>query len=316
MRNAERGMRNRVEVGSVRDADYGSRHLTEPLALPISRSAFRVPQVPRPGRVLLYAVLVAGAVFCAFPFVWMILTALKTRDEAQAVPITWLPSSPQWSNFVDAWNAAPFGRYFINTFFIAGCVVLGVCVTSLLAAYAFARIDFPGRSVVFALLLATLMIPFEATLVPNFIIIKNLHWYNTYAALIVPWIANVFSIFLLRQFILGIPEELFEAATLDGCGHVGMLQHVVLPLAKGPLAAIAVFSFLASWNSLLWPLIITGSESLRPIQLGLTVFVHADAQDPHLLMAASAFTIAPLLIVYFLAQRQFLEGIASSGLKG
>jgi len=270
----------------------------------------------RPGRVLLYAVLVLGAVFCAFPFVWMILSALKTREEVNAVPLTWLPGDPQWSNFRLAWEAAPFGRYFLNTFLVAGSVVVGVVITSLLAAYAFARIDFPGRGIVFALLLATLMIPFEATLVPNFIMVQNLHWYDTYAALIVPWIASVFSVFLVRQFILGIPEELFEAATLDGCGHFGILRHVVLPLARGPLAAIAVFSFLSSWNSLLWPLIATSSEDIRPIQLGLSVFVHADSNEPQLLMAASAFTIAPLLVIYFLAQRQFLEGIASSGLKG
>jgi ABC-type glycerol-3-phosphate transport system permease component len=270
----------------------------------------------RPGRVLLYAVLIAGAVFCAFPFVWMILTALKTQEEALRVPITWFPSVPQWGNFKTAWEAAPFGRYFLNTFLIAGCVVLGVVITSLLAGYAFARIDFLGRNIVFALLLSTMMIPFEATLIPNFIMIRNLGWYNTYAALIIPWAASVFSVFLMRQSILSIPDELFEAATLDGCGHLGILRHVVLPLARGPLAAIAVFSFLGSWNSLLWPLIVTGSESVRPVQLGLSVFVNADAQSPHLLMAASAFTIAPLLLIYFIAQRQFLEGIASSGLKG
>jgi|SRR5829696_5775624 len=270
----------------------------------------------QPRRVLLYAVLLLGAVFCAFPFVWMVLTALKTREEANAVPLRWLPETPQWSNFSEAWGAAPFERYFINTFFIAGCVVIGVVVTSLLAAYAFARIDFPGRGVAFALLLATLMIPFEATLVPNLIIVRNLGWYNSYAALIIPWTASVFSIFLMRQFIMGIPEELFEAATLDGCGHLGMLRNVVLPLARGPIAAIALFSFLASWNSLLWPLIVTGSESIRPIQLGLSIFVNQDANEPQLQMAASAFTIAPLLLLYFIAQRQFLEGIASSGLKG
>ena len=278
--------------------------------------ARRSPLAFRPARVLLYLVLVLGAVFCAFPFVWMILSALKTREEVNAVPLRWLPSEPHWSNFSEAWNSAPFERYFFNSFFIAGCVVLGVAVTSLLAAYAFARIDFPGRGAVFALLLATLMIPFEATLVPNFIIVRNLNWYNTYAALIIPWIANVFSVFLLRQFILSIPEELFEAATLDGCGHIRMLRHVVLPLARGPIAAVSVFSFLGSWNSFMWPLLVTSSEDIRPIQLGLSVFVHADANEPQLLMAASAFTIAPLLAIYFLAQRQFLEGIASSGLKG
>ena len=296
-----------MRAGTLR----GPREQAEPRA--------RMRQLPlriRPGRVLLYLVLTAGAVFCAFPFVWMLLSALKTREEVNSVPPTIFPATPHWSNFAEAWNSAPFDRYFINTFFIAGCVVLGVAVTSLLAAYAFARIDFPGRGLIFTLLLATLMIPFEATLVPNFIMIRNLHWYNTYAALIIPWIASVFSVFLMRQFVLGIPEELFEAATLDGCGHLGMLRHVVLPLARGPLAAISIFSFLGSWNSLLWPLLVTGSESIRPIQVGLSVFLHADANEPQLLMAASAFTIAPLLIIYFLAQRQFLEGIASSGLKG
>lgn len=275
----------------------------------------RAPRI-RPARIALYAVLILGAVFCAFPFVWMLLSALKTRPEVLASPPQWIPRSPQWHNFPDAWNAAPFARYFINTFFVAGSVVLGTMFTSLFAAYAFARIDFPGRGVLFAMLLATLMIPFEATLVPNFIMIRNLQWYNTYAALIVPWIASVFSVFLLRQSILSIPEELFEAATLDGCGHFGTLRHVVLPLARGPLAAISVFSFLGSWNSLLWPLIVTGSDNRRTIQLGLKIFLDADASEPQLLMAASAFTILPLLVVYFLAQRQFLEGIASSGLKG
>lgn len=270
----------------------------------------------RPNRIALYAVLVLGTVYCAFPFVWMLLTALKTREEANAVPLTWLPAEPQWHNFVDAWNGAPFERYFINTFFIAASVVFGVVLTSVLAGYAFARIDFPGRGLLFTLLLATMMIPFEATLVPNLITIRNLGWYNTYLALIIPWTASVFNIFLMRQFMLGIPDELFEAATLDGCGHLRILRHVVLPLAKGPIAAIAVFAFLGSWNSLLWPLITTGSESIRPIQLGLSVFVNADANEPQRQMAASAFTIAPLLVLYFIAQRHFLEGIASSGLKG
>jgi multiple sugar transport system permease protein len=286
-----------------------ARTEAEPL---VRRASVRI----RPGRIALYLVLLAGAVFCAFPFVWMVLTALKTQEEALRVPITFLPSSPQWSNFKDAWEAAPFERYFINTFLIAGCVVLGVMVTSLLAAYAFARIDFLGRGLLFALLLSTMMIPFEAILIPNFIVIRDLGWYNTYTALIVPWIASVFSVFLMRQAILSIPDELFEAATLDGCGHLRTLRHVVLPLCQGPLAAIAVFAFLGSWNSLLWPLIVTGSESVRPVQVGLSVFVNADSQSPQLLMAASAFTILPLLIIYFVAQRQFLEGIASSGLKG
>jgi len=282
----------------------------------VADAARRLPFRFRPGRVVIYLVLTVGAIFCAFPFVWMVLSSLMTREEVNAFPPTLWPGEFRWSNYSEAWNSAPFARYFLNTFFIAGVIVVGVAITSLLAAYVFARIDFPGRGAVFAMLLATLMIPFEATLVPNFIMIRNLQIYNTYYALIIPWIASVFSIFLMRQSILSIPEELFEAATLDGCGHVRILRHVVLPLMRGPIAAVSVFSFLASWNSLLWPLIITSSEGIRPIQLGLSVFVHADANEPQLLMAASAFTIAPLLAIYFLAQRQFLEGIASTGLKG
>jgi ABC-type glycerol-3-phosphate transport system permease component len=190
--------------------------------------SFRV----RPGRVLLYLVLLLGAVFSGFPFVWMVLSALKTREEVTRLPPVIFPESPRWSNFSAAWGMAPFERYFLNSFFVAGCVVIGAALTSLLAGYAFARIDFPGRNALFALFLVTLMIPFESTLIPNFIIIRNLHWYNTYTALIAPWIASVFGVFLLRQFILSIPEELFEAATLDGCGHLGILRHA--PDSTGP----------------------------------------------------------------------------------
>jgi multiple sugar transport system permease protein len=221
-----------------------------------------------------------------------------------------------FSNYVTAWQAAPFERYFLNTFFICFCVVVGIAITSTLAAYAFARMEFYGRDVIFVMLLSTLMIPFETIIIPNFIIIRKLHWLNTYPALIVPWIASVFSVFLLRQFFSQLPQDLFDSAELDGAGHLRLLWSIVLPLSRGPLAAVTLFAFLGSWNSLLWPLIITNSQSLRPIQLGLTVFLSQEGSEPHLLMAASAFTIAPIVLLYFVAQRQFMEGFASSGLKG
>ena len=287
------------------------------------------------GRAAIYTFLSLGAFVAAFPFFWMLTTSLKTRNEATASVPTVFPRVPQWQNYVEAWNTAPFGRYFANTTFVAVAIVLGMLITSVLAAYAFARLEFTGKNVIFALFLATMMIPFEATLIPNYVIITRLpnpstlrvvsdfpflamavSWYNTYWALIVPWTANVVSIFLLRQFFIAMPQELYDAAALDGCGHLRTLWSIMLPLARAPLAATIIFSFLASWNSLLWPLLVTGRENLRPIQLGLSYFVNAESNDPQLLMAASAFTILPIIVIYFIAQRQFIEGIASSGLKG
>jgi ABC-type glycerol-3-phosphate transport system permease component len=282
------------------------------------------------GRVALYLALSLGALAAAFPFFWMLLTSLKTRGEATRIPPTLFPADPQWRNYIEAWNAAPFGRYFLNTTIMCIGIVAGALLTTVLAAYAFARLEFRGKNLLFTLFLSTMMIPFEATLIPNYIIVNSLPgidftagglrltdtWYNTYLALIVPWTANVFSIFLLRQFFTSIPQDLYDAAALDGCGHARTLWSVALPLARAPLAAIVIFNFLWSWNSLLWPLIVTGRENMRPLQLGLSVFVNTDANEPQLLMAASAFTILPIVVLYFLAQRQFIEGIASSGLKG
>ena len=267
-------------------------------------------------RSILYLVLILGAVYAALPFVWMLLTSLKTRGEALRDPPTLLPKVWHFDNYLKAWRAAPFERYFLNTFFICFVVVVGVAITSTLAAYAFARMDFYGRNVIFVLILSTLMIPFETIIIPNFIILKHLHWLNTYASLIVPWIASVFGVFLMRQYISQLPQDLFDSAALDGAGHLRILWSIVVPLMRGPLAAVMLFAFLGSWNSLLWPLIVTNSQSLRPIQLGLSVFINQDANEPTLLMAASAFTIAPIVLLYFVAQRQFMEGFASSGLKG
>lgn len=267
-------------------------------------------------RGLLYLTLTLGAIFSGFPFFWMLMTSLKPRAEATRLPPTILPQHWEFSNYPLAWNSAPFGRYFLNSSLIAICVVAGVIVTATLAAYAFARLEFAARSALFALFISTLMIPFEATLIPNFIIIKNLGWYNTYTAMIVPWTASVFSVFLLRQFFLTLPQDLFDAAMLDGAGPLRSLWAVALPLARAPLGAIALFAFLGSWNSLLWPLIVTGSQNLRPIQLGLSVFLNTDTNEPQLLMAASAFTILPIVVLFFIAQRAFVEGIASTGLRG
>jgi multiple sugar transport system permease protein len=294
-------------------ADIPLMRTRRPVATAVS--AARMGRMAR--RAALYGVLVLGAVVMAFPFVWMLLSAVKTRSEVNRIPPTLWPETWRLQNFVDAWRAAPFARDFFNSVLISGTVAAGVVVTSLLAAYAFTRLQFPGRNLLFTLFLATMMIPMEATLIPNFMTVRNLHIFDTYFALIVPWLANVVGVFMMRQFILMLPNELFEAATLDGCGHLRTLRYLVLPLAKGPVAAVFLFNFLYQWNALLWPLIaISKHQELRPIQFGLSVFVNAETNDPHLQMAAAAFTIAPIVVLYFFVQKTFIEGIASSGVKG
>ena len=187
----------------------------------------------------------------------------------------------------------------------------------MLAAYSFAMTDFPGKRVIFAILLTTLMIPFEVTLIPNFILIKNLHLYNTYWAQIVPWAAGTFGIFLVRQFFLSIPKEIFEAAVIDGASSWAVLWRVAVPLARPALVTLALFSFIGSWNSFVWPLIVTTNANVRPIQVGLSQ-LKSDAGNNNipLMMAGTALTIVPIAILYFFVQRQLIEGVASSGVKG
>lgn len=281
-------------------------------------------------RSLLYAALTVGAVTSIAPFVWMILTSFKSYREmatrvlwpaalrlsTYSIPPDQRPIPDLFYNYVQAWNAAPFARYFANSFFIASCTAAGVLVTSTLAAYAFARLNFRGKNVIFTLFLATMMIPFEITMIPNFITISNLKWVNTYQAMIIPWIASVFGIFLLRQFFATIPEDLYDAALLDGCGHFRFLTQIVLPLSKPALISVGLFNFLGSWNAFTWPLIVTREEKMYPIQVGLRYFVTESGTDTQELMAAATITILPLVILYFLAQRQFIEGISTTGLKG
>jgi multiple sugar transport system permease protein len=269
----------------------------------------------------LYLALTLAGFLVALPFIWMVLTSFKTQFEALAYPPTILPAVWHFSNYADAWNLpgswpGGFPRYFVNTVFLAVATTSGSLLTSLLAGYTFAKMQFFGRNVIFICLLATLMVPFEAMLVPDFVIIKSFHWYNTYQALIVPWLASVFGIFLLRQFISSLPNELWEAAQLDGLGHAGYLYRVVAPLSIAGILTMALFNFLESWNSLLWPLIVTSSDSMRPLQVGLSFFITENGTQINQLMAAAAFTIAPILVLFLVAQRQFIDGIARSGLKG
>lgn len=263
-----------------------------------------------------YAALGVLALVMVYPFAWMVGTSLKTLPESSRSGLRLLPAEAQWGNYRDALSAAPFAVYFQNTFLVAGTTTVSVVLTSLLAGYAFARIPFRGRGLLFGAVLASMMIPFEVALIPNFITITRLDWYNSYAALIVPWCANAFSIFLVRQACLTIPRDYLDAARIDGCGHVRFLFTVAAPMIRPTLATVALFAFLASYNSLLWPLVVTGDESMRVAQVGLTVFAIGEGVRTNLLMCASAVVMLPTIALYFVTQRVFVQGAINAGIKG
>jgi ABC-type glycerol-3-phosphate transport system permease component len=268
------------------------------------------------GRLVIHLFLIAGAIWAIFPFVWMVLTSLKGYAEASAAA-NFLPTRWLFTNYVTAWNQVGiFPRYFGNTLFIAALTVLGVLITSTLAAYAFARMEFPGREVLFIVLLATMMVPFEVTLVPNFILVRNLQWVDHYEAMIIPWAASAFSIFLLRQFFRAIPQELYDAALIDGAGQLRFLLTIVLPLSRPALITSALFTFLGSWNSLMWPVLVTNRPEIRPIQVGMYSFIGDAGTQIQLLLAAITISVIPVIIIYLILQRWFIEGIATVGIRG
>jgi multiple sugar transport system permease protein len=272
------------------------------------------------GSLAKHALLIFGAAVAAFPFYWMITTSFKEFGEAaKSPPLLW-PTSWHPENWVEAWQYPHtlWANAFANTIFVATLTTVGELTTSVLAGYAFARMRFRGRSVLFALLLATLFIPSEATIIPNFVLMSRryLGWYDTYTAQIVPFLVSVFSIFLLRQFFLGVPQELHDAARMDGAGHVRFLWSVGLPLVRPALVTVSLLTFLNSWNAFLWPLIITSRPEIRPIQVMLVQFTSEGGSRYHLLMAGAAFVILPTLVVYLIAQRYFIEGVARTGIRG
>jgi ABC-type glycerol-3-phosphate transport system permease component len=232
------------------------------------------------------------------------------------------------NNFKVAWNEADFSRYMRNSVFITGLTVLGVLFTGTLAAYAFARMEFPGKNFIFTLYLATYMIPGAVTMIPNYLIIVELEelftntfgmanaWYDNWTALTIPFMINAFSVFLLRQFFAQIPKELYEASLMDGCGHLRFLTRIVLPLSKAPIMSVIVFNTIWAWNQLQWPLIVTSTARWRPITVGLTSFISESAAETQKIMAGSVITTIPILVLYFFTQKQFTEGISTTGLKG
>jgi len=272
------------------------------------------------GKIFIYAVLLIGVFVAIVPFLWMISSSLMNLTEATGRAI--LPASPNFDNYLRAWNEANFSDYFANSMIIAVVTVSGQLIFCTLAAYAFASINFPGKNIIFTVLLTTLMIPEAVVWIPNFITVtwlgrvSPIPWINNWPALTIPFMASAFSIFLLRQFFQQLPSELWDSAQLDGAGHFRYLLQIVIPLSKPPLLTVLLFTFIGSWNSLAWPILVTTEPDWRPISYGLLSFLDEAGAQVHLQMAGSVITILPIIIMYLIIQKSFTEGIATTGLKG
>lgn len=288
----------------------------------LPRASVRTPvrhvTAPQGGTVLKHAVLMLAGAAVAYPFYFMLTASLKSFFEATTTPPTLFPTQLHFENYATAWGMANWPRFFANTFFVAGVNTAGELITSILAAYAFARMNFKGKAALFALLLATYMMPAEATLIPNFVIVSRryLNLYDTYAVQILPFLATAFSIFLLRQQFMSIPNELHDAAVIDGANHLRFLWSVVLPISVPALVTVAIISFYGSWNSFQWPLIVTSNPDIRPIQVALNAFRAEAGSSYHLLMAAASFVVAPVVLLYLVGQRYLVQGVARTGIRG
>lgn len=267
-------------------------------------------------RLLAYLVLSVTGFIMVFPFIYMALSSLKPSTEVVQVPPTLWPSEIRWSNYLEVLSIVPLGTQLINTIIVTVLVVLGWVFTSVLAGYAFARLDFPGREWLFGAYLATLMVPFAVLIVPMYRLMLVFGWVDRLEALIIPWLFTAYGTFLLRQFFMSVPKDLEDAALIDGASHWGILFRIFLPLARPAIATLATFAFLYAWNSFLWPLIIISSPDRKVVTQGLVDLQALYAARVDLIMAGSTLAVLPTLIVFLFAQRYFIEGIATSGLAG
>ena len=264
----------------------------------------------------LHLLLITGSVVMLVPFAWMLSTSLKEPGDVFIYPPQWIPQPVQWENYQETVTVMPFGRFYLNSAIQAVSVTALQLLTASLAAYAFARLRFRGRDLLFMLYLATMMIPFPVTMIPNFVIMRYLNWIDTFRALILPPAFSAFSTFLLRQYFMSIPVEMDDAARVDGASSFRIWWQIILPLSGPALATLAIFTFLGQWNSFLWPLIVTNSEEMRTLPVGLATFQGQYSVQWHLLMAGSVIAVLPVLVIYIAGQRWFVRGITLTGMGG
>lgn len=263
-----------------------------------------------------YLLLAIGGFFMILPFYWMLSTSLKTAGQTSAIPPIWWPNEMRWENFQQALAAAPFDRYFINSVIVTLTTTIGELITSILAAFAFSKFKFWGKDLIFLILLGTMMVPGELMTIPNFVTLSDWGMINTYGALILPWLASVFSVFTLKQSFQSVPDELYYAAKTDGASDWRFLWEMMVPLSKSSVIAVLILKVIGSWNSFMWPLIVTNDRTMRTLPVGLQAFTTESGTHFELLMAASTIVILPMVIFYLIFQKHIIQGISRSGLKG
>lgn len=276
-------------------------------------------QAQRLGDILIYTILSITGIIFILPFAWMVANSLKTIKGIFQYPPSFLPDGPlQFNNYVEAWNATPFNTFFLNSVIVAACVVVGQLFTASLAGYSFARLRYPGRDKIFLLYISLLMVPFTVLLIPLYVQMRQFGWVNSLLAVIVPFLFTPWGTFMMRQFMVTIPRELEDAARIDGCGFFRTYWLVILPLTKPALATLAIFTFVNTWNSFQWPLIVLGTQDVKTLPLGLASFQAQSAMRTpwHYILAASTFVVIPVLAAFILGQKYYVRGIVTSGIKG
>jgi multiple sugar transport system permease protein len=273
-------------------------------------------QAEKASRLAVHILLAVGALLMIMPFLWMISTSFKSFADSMSVPPKWLPVEWHPDNYLRVIQTIDFGTYYLNTVIVTLGRTAGQLILCSLAAYAFASLRFPFKNAIFLALLAVLMVPSQVVMIPSFVIMREFNWLDTFYVLIVPGIFSAFGTFLLRQFFMTLPKDLEEAAKIDGCSYFRIYWNIYLPLSKAALVSLAIFTILASWNDLLWPLIMTSSEEMRVLSIGISSFQGQHSTDYPLLMAGALMATLPIIILFIFLQRYFIEGIAMNGIKG
>ena len=271
----------------------------------------------RLGVALVHVILMAGALLMVLPMLWMLATSFKPPAEIAVWPPQWLPAAPTWDNFVGIFKTAPFARFFLNSVGTSVVATISVCVTSLVAGAVFAKYVFPGRRLLFQLIIATAIVPFESYLIPLFLQLNDIGWINTYQGLVLPYLFMAFGIFLMRQHVQSaIPTEYLEAARVDGASEWWILRRVIAPLSGNAMAAVGIFAFIQAWGAFIWPLLVANDQKLFNMELGLTAFQFRFSSDYGKLMAGSVVSVLPMLVIFLLLRRRIIENMALTGLKG
>ena len=270
----------------------------------------------RTAKIIIYAFLTLGALSMAIPYVWMVVTSVKPIEEIQAYPPSFYVRHPTFASYRELFSILPMWRYLFNSLVVASLVTLCNVFFCSLAGYAFAKHKFFGRDKIFLLLLSAIMIPYQVNLIPGFIIVKNLGWLNSFYSLIIPNMAMVFGVFLCRQYIMSIPNDLFDVAKIDGCSEFTIYRIIIFPLIKPALATLAIFTFLSQWNSFVWPLIVIHTSTMRTVPLALSVLNSQFGANFSMVMAGATVVTLPVLIIFLCLQKYIIQGITMTGLKG